>query len=181
MMLNASGELATSTPTPRATIRMCTTRAACWPRIPQMERRKPELSELLMVLMAPAPGVKLIRTPAPARASQRENCTCQVYGSTTRRPASRRFARRPGSVSAAVVEDHVSLAGLFGRLQFQPGERVAVGEELPPAAGHHGMDDQHQAVEQPGEEQLADQRNTAEDADVTAVALLQLRNEVLQR
>src|SRR6478609_11796321 len=80
MMLKASGELATSTPTPRATIRMCTTRAACWPRMPQMERRKPEFRELLMVLIAPAPGVKLIRTPAPTRASQRDSCTCQVYG-----------------------------------------------------------------------------------------------------
>jgi hypothetical protein len=30
------------------------------------------------VLIAPAPGVKLIRTPAPARASQRESCTQPV-------------------------------------------------------------------------------------------------------
>ncbi|GAA2851938.1 hypothetical protein GCM10010523_10730 [Paenarthrobacter ilicis] len=43
-----------------------------------MERRKPELSELLMVKMAPAPGVKLMRVPAPTRASHKENCTPQL-------------------------------------------------------------------------------------------------------
>ncbi|GAA3285349.1 hypothetical protein AAU01_00320 [Paenarthrobacter aurescens] len=43
-----------------------------------MERRNPELSELLMVKMAPAPGVKLIRVPAPTKASQSENCTSQL-------------------------------------------------------------------------------------------------------
>src|SRR6478735_7047489 len=80
MTLKATGELATSTPTPRATISTCTTRAACCPRIPQMDRRNPAFSELLMVLMAPAPGVKLMRAPAPARASHRENCTHQSYG-----------------------------------------------------------------------------------------------------
>lgn len=44
-----------------------------------MERRNPAFRELLMVLMAPAPGVKLMRAPAPARASHRENCTNQSY------------------------------------------------------------------------------------------------------
>src|SRR5690242_1887387 len=79
MMLKITGELDTRTPTPKATIRMWITSATCWPRIPQMERRKPELSELLMVKMAPAPGVKLIRMPAPTKASQRENCTVSAY------------------------------------------------------------------------------------------------------
>ncbi|BCW08166.1 hypothetical protein NtRootA1_43040 [Arthrobacter sp. NtRootA1] len=44
-----------------------------------MERRNPEFSELLMVKIAPAPGVKLIRVPAPTRASQSENCTISAY------------------------------------------------------------------------------------------------------
>ena len=57
--------------------------AACWPSTPQMERRNPELSELLMVEMAPAPGVKLIRVPAPTRASQSEICTNPAYARRT--------------------------------------------------------------------------------------------------
>jgi hypothetical protein len=75
MMLKAIGELATSRPTPSATTAMWMSSAACWPRIPQIERRKPEFRALLMVLIAPAPGVKLIKVPAPTRANQRENCT----------------------------------------------------------------------------------------------------------
>lgn len=51
-----------------------------------MERRNPELSELLMVEMAPAPGVKLIRVPAPTRASQSEICTNPAYARGARRP-----------------------------------------------------------------------------------------------
>ena len=43
-----------------------------------MERRKPEFSELVMVLMAPAPGVKLISVEAPSSESQRERVTGQV-------------------------------------------------------------------------------------------------------
>src|SRR6476659_3993989 len=80
MALHATGEPAPRTPTPSATTMTCRIRAACCPRMPQMERLNPAVSELLMVLMAPAPGVKLMRTPAPARASQRENCTHQSYG-----------------------------------------------------------------------------------------------------
>jgi hypothetical protein len=51
-----------------------------------MERRNPELSELLIVEMAPAPGVKLIRVPAPTRASQSEICTNPAYARGTHRP-----------------------------------------------------------------------------------------------
>ena len=49
--------------------------AACCPRMPHRERRKPALRALLMVLMAPAPGVKLMTVPAPTSASHREICT----------------------------------------------------------------------------------------------------------
>ena len=65
-----------------------------------MERRNPDVRELLMVLMAPAPGVKLIRTPAPARASQRENCTCQVYAG---RPLARHHRVVTGSKACKVL------------------------------------------------------------------------------
>ena len=51
------------------------TRAACCPKMPQMDRRNPALRELVMVLMAPAPGVKLISAEAPNRDSQRERVT----------------------------------------------------------------------------------------------------------
>ncbi|GAA1497126.1 hypothetical protein GCM10009628_21290 [Paeniglutamicibacter kerguelensis] len=44
-----------------------------------MERLNPEFSELVMVLMAPAPGVKLMSVDAPSRDSQRERVTLQSY------------------------------------------------------------------------------------------------------
>jgi len=56
MASNSMGELATTSPTPAATIAMWMTRATCCPTMPQMERRKPSLRELVMVLIAPAPS-----------------------------------------------------------------------------------------------------------------------------
>jgi hypothetical protein len=44
---------------------------------------------LLMVETAPAPGVKLIRVPAPTKASQREICTDPAYARRMRRPDER--------------------------------------------------------------------------------------------
>ena len=63
MTAKSTGEPATRTPTPAATIAMCATSATCWPRMPQIDRVHPEPSELAIVLMAPAPGVKEMSAP----------------------------------------------------------------------------------------------------------------------
>jgi len=74
MISNSSGDRATRSPTPAATITTCTMSAACCPSTPHRERRQPCARALLIVLMAPAPGVKLITT----HAASSESHTVQV-------------------------------------------------------------------------------------------------------
>jgi hypothetical protein len=46
--------------------------------MPQNERAHPALSELAIVLMAPAPGVREMRNPAATRPSHKDNDTSGV-------------------------------------------------------------------------------------------------------
>src|SRR3954468_20049484 len=84
MTLKSTGEPATRTPTPAATTAMCASSATCWPRIPQMERVQPDPSELVIVLTAPAPGVKEMSAPAATSVSHRDQDTGRVYGPSRR-------------------------------------------------------------------------------------------------
>ncbi|BCW42112.1 hypothetical protein StoSoilB3_36470 [Arthrobacter sp. StoSoilB3] len=88
-----------------------------------MERRKPEFSELLMVKIAPAPGVKLMRVPALTRASQSENCTISAYAGA----AGGRDAYR---------DDHLCRTCDSGRQPGAGGHCPRLGDVVPEPAGN---------------------------------------------
>lgn len=73
--------------------------------MPQIERRHPWFMAFDIVLIAPAPGVKLITTDAVNNENQTANVTPSVYGARNAGPRGLGTRRRPEPCGSGLLQE----------------------------------------------------------------------------